>query len=486
MTTLEELDRLFTLLLSSYRGLLASGRMGSMESLAETSVEGARTAISASALHAAVADLLRACSALRLEAAMVEVGAGGALPPRGAAWGDMTAERLAALLGGGALPGPLALVQCRELEQSATAVAVLGAGLEAPAQRLFLKRASTAFLADKAPASLPHHLRSFRVEHAFYSALREGGGAHHAALCAAGAPTPRCLATEEQAGDGGVFTLVTEHLDAGGGGGARYHEVRVCGREAAHAVLRWLAAFHAYWWQRPLQGLHRPGGWWRRALKPHLDFAALPRVFAAHCAAFPALGAALGTPANHARMQALAGQAEALHAQAASAPEVTLLHGDVKCSNAFFVRQRPAGSASASAPVLFDFQWCGSGSTGMADVAYFICGGVEAGEVLGSGCAALLRVYAEALQAGLAARGLAGEPLATLDACCEAFERELVVYYTLASPYLLAELTPEVLEGNRKKYGWLTHEQEEPMLWWLTSTVLGTLDKWGGAKPAKA
>ena len=75
MSTADEIDRLFTLLLSSYRALLASGRVGAADSAAETDVEAHRAAVAAAALHAAVADLLRACSALRLEAAIAEVGA---------------------------------------------------------------------------------------------------------------------------------------------------------------------------------------------------------------------------------------------------------------------------------------------------------------------------------------------------------------------------------------------------------------------------
>jgi hypothetical protein len=134
--------------------------------------------------------------------------------------------------------------------------------------------------------------------------------------------------------------------------------------------------------------------------------------------------------------------------------------------------------------VRFDFQWCGSAATGMADVAYFLCGGVEPGEVLEAGCEALLRVYHEALSSALRARGLAAEAApaaAGWEATLQAFDRELVTYYTVAAPYLLAGLTPAALPGNRKRYGWLTHEQEEAALWWLTSAVLEALKKWEAA-----
>jgi hypothetical protein len=244
------------------------------------------------------------------------------------------------------------------------------------------------------------------------------------------------------------------------------------------AVLQWLAAFHGYWWGRPLQGLFQPGGWWRKELKPTVDFAQLPNVFASHMAAFPALATTLDTPDNRALMQALPGLCQALHDGEARAPHITLIHGDVKASNVFFPLPA-APTAPAGPPVFFDFQWVGSASSGLADVAYFIAGGVEPGEVLGGGCTALLRAYHAALCGALGARGIrAGEePLASWESCVAAFERELVIYYSVAAPYLLAGLTPRGMEENRTKYGWLQHEMNETMLWWLTSSVLAALKK---------
>ena len=506
MSTVEDVDRLFTMLLSSYSSLLMSGH-SYMHNSAEAGVEAARSSVASSALHTAVAGLLGQCSALRMQSCMYEgLGEGEAVLQQAQqaqqldVWAGITPAYLTSLLP--AAVSAVTLSHSRTLEQSCTCVALvsweeggapLPAAMPALPRHLFLKRASPSLLAraggsaqqQHSAASLALHEQSFRNEQALQRALAGEGGRHHAALCAAGAPVPRCLAVAEEQG---VFTSIVEHLEARPQHpSAAYQEVAVCDRAHAHAVLRWLAAFHAYWWGRPPPpGLHHPGGWWRRACKPEVDFGAIPRVFEGHCAAFASMGATLDTPGHRRLMQALPGQCEAMHARAASAQPNTLLHGDVKTSNAFFAKARgKAGSGAAAppnapgVPTLFDFQWCGSAGDGLADVAYFVAGGVAAGEVLQGGWLELLRVYHQALLQGLAARGvqLEGLPVAGWEGCRAAFERELVVYYTLAAPYLLDGLTPGAMEGNRRKYGWLTHEMEEPMLWWLTSTVLEALGK---------
>jgi len=112
-------------------------------------------------------------------------------------------------------------------------------------------------------------------------------------------------------------------------------------------------------------------------------------------------------------------------------------------------------------------------------VAYFLVGGVEKQDILTPGSIdGFLTVYRSALLKGLAARGLDVGVKGSPECIREDFERELVLYFSTALPCLLSGLTPEKLAKNKEKYGWLTHEQEESVLQWLTQYVLRILERW--------
>jgi hypothetical protein len=545
---LTRVSTLSNLLLTSYGSLLSSGRVsGSVdEALAESTKAHAATF----ALRTATLELLGMCSSLRTEAALAEVSQGSALS-RGV-WVDVDAAKVSHWLHPQPPVSALTFAAFKDFEQCQSATVVVDGGSR---PTLFIKRASVAWLrasggTEKTPEAWAVSTTSFATEVAFFKALQQqqqlqgasSSGSpittHWEGLQRAGAPCVQCVHAEEEAG--GVFTTVLHHLSP-----QSFCEVGRCGRGRAESVLGWLGAFHAYWWGRPpklgpCSNSHQhpqPGGWWRAHTRPNLDYAAtIPPTFASHCTALPAFQP-LNTPRNHALIKALARHARRLHGEAAALPPITLLHGDVKTSNAFFPKQRDgeggeggegggegeegggggheksasAGSGLSSSsppPTLFDFQWCGVGSSGLGDVAYFLAGGVEGQEVMRpGGVEHFLGVYRRALVGGLEARGLLGgsggsggagskagsaasasasattamdttSTSTSPEAISNAFDMELVLYYSTALPYLLTGLTPGVMERNRAKYGWLTHEQEEPVLAWLTGRVLKVLDGW--------
>ena len=140
-----------------------------------------------------------------------------------------------------------------------------------------------------------------------------------------------------------VFLLVLERLRVP----EDYEEVRRL--DASHTVraLRWLAHFHGAHWASsvhtprtggngvglPIPGVLRHGGWWRAAVRPGLDYAALPRVFDEHLALMADAYSANGMgsdAASHADNRVLIGElavrAEALHAGYSFATYITPSH----------------------------------------------------------------------------------------------------------------------------------------------------------------
>lgn len=157
-----------------------------------------------------------------------------------------------------------------------------------------------------------------------------------------------------------------------------------------HAVLRWLANFHATFWgaqhRVPLvttadaatdsSGVWAQGGYWY--LDTRRDEFDETRGYADVCAFAEDVAARL---------------------KRRDVPGVTLVHGDCKSANVVF---EAAGERCA----LYDFQYVGVGF-GAQDVAYFVATSVR-GRILAEDGAeeALLRIYYEEVMAALTRRGV--------------------------------------------------------------------------------
>ncbi|KAL0633951.1 hypothetical protein Q9L58_007134 [Maublancomyces gigas] len=158
-----------------------------------------------------------------------------------------------------------------------------------------------------------------------------------------------------------------------------------------HAVLRWLANFHATFWgtqdTTPLlttadagdddaAGVWAQGGYWH--LDTRRDEFADTTGYASVCAFAEDVAARL---------------------KRRDVPGVTLLHGDCKSANIVF---EPAGERCA----LYDFQYVGVGF-GVQDVVYFVATSVRGGRLAEEGEEeALLRLYYAEVVAALERRGV--------------------------------------------------------------------------------
>lgn len=275
----------------------------------------------------------------------------------------LTASNLSLLLGRSV--SRVDIVRVRVLEQSCVAdvdvddepILVKHASIEA-LRRVFPNKKDEAFSINEL---------SFAAECAWAAT------APTAALSAVGARVPLALGAVRH---DGCFTTAQERLVGG------WEEVRQFDAAHARAALRWLAAFHAYFYTHAAErdrvvaagafGASVGGGWWRAAQRPTVDYSQAGAVFREHMAAMPEY-AALGllNDTDAALVDALGASARARHAAAASTDETgrTLVHGDFKASNCFFDR-------SSMMPAAFDFQWISEASDGATDVAYVIGGAV--------------------------------------------------------------------------------------------------------------
>jgi hypothetical protein len=363
------------------------------------------------------------------------------------------------------------------LEQSDIAVLRV-VGSEA---RLFYKCVDIARLRqrlEKPDAKWRTTARSFRNEAAFYA------HADGAALRAAGVSVPLCVhAAVEDSGPSPEldirFTLLLEYLSP------RLWSQRDCFNELeCAAALRQLARFHAHFWvtgdgdvaPTPAWwgGLFTPGGWWRRPLRPSVDYSCLPDVPRRLAAAFPDRLGGIDSADARAALTALRDGLDALTAALATPPYATLVHGDPKPSNWAFRRQVAMEDASDGAGLqaaLFDFQWSGPARSGCADVAYLLLGGVQpdlmlparpdgsSSSSIGRGEDALLRLYHAELTDALEARGVPPERRPTWERLSGLeYPLECLAYAATALAQLVAPLTPESLAANAGRYGFLTHE----------------------------
>ena len=184
--------------------------------------------------------------------------------------------------------------------------------------------------------------------------------------------------------DGDVRALLLEDLDAELP--ARREALDV---EGCTPCLGWLGAFHARFLDDPGAGLWPTGCYWHLATRPD-ELRAMPDSPLRRAA--PALDRAL----SGARFR-------------------TLVHGDAKLANFCF-------DASGERVAALDFQYVGGGC-GMRDVVYFL-----GSALVDADCrrheAHLLDVYFDALRAGLARAGRAGE--------ADAIEAEWRALYAVA------------------------------------------------------
>ena len=282
----------------------------------------------------------------------------------------------------------LAFSRPRELEQSnVVELAVPDACVPAP-RRLLLKRASVSWLKRRFAGNSDERwlvsLRSFDNELAFWRAAALGTAAHarlRAAGCAVprawyiGGPAPPPVGDEGEIADTGarVGSGAAANPDTGLGGAARELHVFTSVAELLEPSRHYeVRCFHAHCWRgvaggdaaslsspfaTGLDALFREGGWWRKSLRPSVDYAALPKVFASHCARLPAYAAVdlRGDDEQLAALRWLAARATTLHAKCAAPPgePTTLVHGDMKSSNFFFARDCSGGDADTA----IDFQW---------------------------------------------------------------------------------------------------------------------------------
>ena len=117
------------------------------------------------------------------------------------------------------------------------------------------------------------------------------------------------------------FDFLFEFLDP-----ASFSQTGQLDREEARAALQLLASFHTYFWlpnpdpsgggggEDPhvalRQALFRRGGWWRKELRPSVQYGRIPEAFRGLCRAFPEpeLMGGLDTTEAHGLMERLAGR----------------------------------------------------------------------------------------------------------------------------------------------------------------------------------
>jgi len=87
---------------------------------------------------------------------------------------------------------------------------------------------------------------------------------------------------------------------------------------------------------RVLGQLFDHGGWWRKILRPSVDYNAIPESFQSLCTNFPDLFHSLDTPEMHECMKLLTNKVDEVEGKARAKGDRTLLHGDFKTSNLFF------------------------------------------------------------------------------------------------------------------------------------------------------
>jgi hypothetical protein len=245
---------------------------------------------------------------------------------------------------------------------------------------LILKTVNPPAITAAADESHLRKLVSYRVERYFYSTLSSALSPPNLARVAKHYPV-----AEKASND----SLLLEDLElsfpvAPGSG---------LGLQRTHAVLTWLANFHAAFWGLPsdltlvpppsevpnpeaAQGAWAQGGYWYLATRQD-EYACIGRDWKPHLSHFQAA-------------------AEKLKSETRGR---TLIHGDCKAANILF-------SADSSACALYDFQYVGGG-LGAQDLVYFIGTSIDGAILRKKGAEGeLLSFYHRELTDALRARGM--------------------------------------------------------------------------------
>ena len=357
------------------------------------------------------------------------------------------------------------VLRVRALEQSCVAdVDVTGEGSN-EVRHILVKRASVDALRrvfpNKADEAFSINERSFAAECAWASTspTRE--------LIDASARVPLSLGAIRTSD--GVFTTAQERLVGD------WSEVRQFDAVHARLALRWLATFHAYFFTHPVErdrvvdagAFNVGGGWWRAALRPAVRYFDAGTVFREHCAAMAGYQQLGFSEADAVLVDGLGASARARHESAASrgvGSARTLVHGDFKASNCFF---------DATGPSAFDFQWVSSAGDGASDVAYVLAGAVVFEALVGSGADELIAEYSGALRERLLSWGCPEEEAEGLVGSVAArVEEELVCFWATALVYLLRGMNETLADENKRKYGWLTVEEDTRVTAWLADRAV--------------
>ncbi|CAJ1434060.1 unnamed protein product [Effrenium voratum] len=212
--------------------------------------------------------------------------------------------------------------------------------------------------ADMNETRLAEHRRfvkGFRVEAAAYRNLS-------AELQSAGLAAPRLLHLDE--GSQGAFTIFLTDISHSFPRGAEGVPWRM-NVEETKAALRWLAGFHALYWERGFaeeRGLWRRGSYWILDRLGELQLSAAPPAIRRYLPAEDAANLRRLAPALDAR---LAG-CDPTDDSRCDGRFRTLVHGDAKPGNLLCTRGRDGYRCAA-----LDFGWVGEGY-GMYDVAYLL------------------------------------------------------------------------------------------------------------------
>lgn len=282
-----------------------------------------------------------------------------------------------------------------------------------------------------------------------------------------------------------VYTTICEQLPF-----EKYTEYRHFDYDQTLSVLQWCAKLHALFhidipsssssesslsYTKQLQnGLFSAGGWWRKELRPSVKYGTLYHVFEQHCKDLPSYKRtekyALDTVENHEFVRNLSHDnyiQEIHNSSVHDHPIRTIVHGDLKPSNIFFTKDKPQPIVK-----VIDWQWTGGASTGAVDLAYLFAGGIRYDTLNPMSVERekefldyYYKEYRQTLQS------LTSDPKIlnySREQLQNEYERELVIYWTTAMPYLLNDLTLSVCQENAQKYGWLTHEEDDRMTAWLT------------------
>jgi len=245
----------------------------------------------------------------------------------------------------------------------------------------------------------------------------------------------------------------------------------------ARLVLRSLAALHAETWVgatgHPAAGLCLERGcWWKadRGNSIELTCQQGPAVWRDLLQTFSSLAQhGLGSPAALDAINWLACTGADITRELSQAPTRCMLHGDAKAANALLPLHGAAGA------VLLDWQWCGGGASGAADVAYLLAGSLQ--PVAGAQLLRELRGdYWRALEGELSARGIGA--MYTEQAFLRDFRLEWLGFVsTTVLPSLLRGLTPAVMAVNMGRHGWLSFERCEASLALLLQVTLSMVEE---------